>query len=148
MTARRRMLQKTEPVIFGGEIIDALDKNQPASIGFQLEQKHEVTMKALDSLPDVIGIVNDIVGIWKIREDTNRSVTLIDKEIDKLRAHTEDFVKREMTRRDTSLSRGDKVQSLLRDLYSQINHLEASDDLKMKLIDAFDSAVKVALEEK
>lgn len=148
MTERRRMLKKIEPVILEGEIIDAPDKIQTDSLDLQLERKHEVTMRALDSLPDVIGIVKDIVGIWKIREDTNQSVILIDKEIDKLRAQTEDFVKREMARRGTSESRGYIIQGLLRDLYSQINHLEASDELKMKLVDAFDSAVKVSLEEK
>jgi hypothetical protein len=148
MTERRGMLKKTEPVIFEGEIIDRQGKNQADSFELHLERKHEVTMKALESLPDVVGIVKDIVGIWKIREETNSSVILIDKEIDKLRVQTEDFIKREVARRDTSFSRGDKVQSLLRDLYSQLNHLEASDELKMKLIDAFDSAVKVALEEK
>lgn len=148
MTERRRLLKKIEPVILEGEIIDGQGKNQTDSFELYLERKHEVTMKALDSLPDVVGIVKDIVGIWKIREETNSSLILIDKEIDKLRAQTEDFVKREVARRDTSFSRGDKVQNLLRDLYSQLNHLEASDELKMKLIETFDSAVKVALEEK
>jgi hypothetical protein len=145
---RRRMLQKVEPV-FEGEILDAAQKrNNNDGQELRDQRKHEVTMKAMESLPDAIDIVKDLVSIWKIREETNRDVALIDKEIDKLRAQTEDFVKREIAKRDTSKERGERVQSMLRDLYSRISRIEESDEIKLKLIETFDSAVKVALEEK
>jgi hypothetical protein len=148
LTERRRMLKTVDPVVFEGELFDATSKMQHEGLDLQNQRKHEVTMKVLDSLPDAIGIAKDIVSIWKIKAETDRDVQLIDKEIDKLRAQTEDFVKREIAKRDTSVSRAEKVQNMLRDLYSGISNIEASDEIKKKLIDTFDSVVKVAIEEK
>jgi phosphate uptake regulator len=148
MSRRRGMLEKVNEPIFEGEIIDRPSTQNQEILERQNERNHQVTMKMLDSLPDAIGIVKDIVSIQRLKAETDGEVRKIEAEIDKLRAQTEDFVRKEIEKRQSFQSKGDRAQNMLRDLYSSLNHSDMSDDLKMQIIEAFNTTMKSVLEEK
>jgi hypothetical protein len=148
MAERRRMLEKVEqPEVYEGEILTAPTQKGNEFEDVQLARKHEINIKVLDSIPDAIKVVSDIVSIYKIKVTSEAELKKMDKEIDKIRATTEEFVRREITKRDSVKSRSESAQNLLRDLYMNLSQLNESDAIKEKVIESFDKTVKIVLEE-
>ncbi len=149
MAERRQMLQRVEqPEVFEGEIVDAPFGRFNKPDEREREREHEVRLKILESLPDVVNIFKDIVDIHKVELASEAEIKRMDKGIDLMRVQTEDFVRREIEKRQTMQSKSERVQSMLRDLYAYLNQSHISDEVKEKVLDTFDCAIKSALKEK
>jgi ribosomal protein L14E/L6E/L27E len=149
MAERRRMLERIEiPEVFEGEIIDPPFRMNTGADERQLVRDHELKLKVVESLPEAINIVKDIVSIFKIKEESKAELGRLDKEMDKIRVQTEDFVRREIAKRETQREKSEYARSMLRDLYSALNQMDASDGVKEKILDSFNTTIKIVLEEK
>ncbi|MCP8970949.1 hypothetical protein [Ectobacillus ponti] len=141
---RRKMLRKAElPAVLDAEV---LEKRSGVVQRRKLEWHEQAGL--MEHMPEVLDLARNVVQILQTREETESSVRLIDKRIEELRVQTEDFVRREIATRDSASAKFERVQGMLRDLYSAISHMDASDEIKKQVIVTFESTIKSALEER
>lgn len=150
MSDRSRMLKRMEnPVVYEGGILDdtTITRKDTEIIERMNIQNHEVTMKLLESVPEGLNIIKEIVAIHKIKVSTSAELETTKLKIDEIRAKTDDFVQSEMERRKTKREKFEFSERLLRELFSAINHGEASDDVKKHMIEAFNTTIKTSIKE-
>lgn len=140
ITASRRRRSSEEI-----EIIDRNDVEVKDNWTTKDEFKREVTLKALESLPQMLDIAQSIVDIQKMKENVNGQINLLREQGDYLQKEADKFVKEETARRATLREKTDSVQQLLRDLYQYLKESNSSDEVQKKMLDVFSNSIDSVL---
>lgn len=94
-----------------------------------------------DNMSTVLDIAKEIVRIKGSRIETQNTLDIMDKEIDKLQAATDDYVRRVSEERKTLTNRTEATIELINNLTNSLKENNMSDDIKALLINTVLSSI-------
>jgi len=119
MSNRRKSLE-LEEVVYTGEVIDgnvAMSQKQDNELEkLQIKNNHELNMKKVETVTDLVKIGSQIVDIISVRETSKSKVREIDAEICRFKAETKREVATLNEKRKTIVSKGEIVSGILGEL--------------------------------
>lgn len=145
---RRRTLQKIDEIeVLEGELIDKRASENNDLYANQQARDHEFRMKTLESLPQAINIVQQLVEIKNIQANSEAEIAKMDKQIAMITEETEAFVRQEIAKRETMHEKGETANRLLQSLYRALEDSDASDEIKKDMINTFNLTMDKVLAE-
>ncbi|WP_339280282.1 hypothetical protein [Lysinibacillus sp. FSL P2-0066] len=116
MSNRRRSLD-LEEVVYKGEIIDgnvATSQKQDNELEkIQINNNHELNMKKVETVTDLVKVGSKIVDIISVRQTSKAKVLEMDAEIRRFKAETNREVATLNENRKTIVSKGEIVSGIL-----------------------------------
>lgn len=149
---RRRSNKESQTIVNGGyqEIYTDMnstrvDSNSNNNGNNEVLNKFLTNEKIINSVADnmstVLDIAKEIVRIKGSRIQTQNTLDIMDKEIDKLQAATDDYVRRASEERKTLSDRTEATLELMNNLTNSLKENNMSDDIKALLINAVSSSI-------
>ncbi|QAA31324.1 hypothetical protein [Clostridium manihotivorum] len=101
----------------------------------------KIISSVADNMSTVLDIAKEIVRIKGSRIETQNTLDIMDKEIDKLQAATDDYVRRVSEDIKTLANRAEVTLELMNNLTNSLKENNMSDDIKALLINAVSSSI-------
>ncbi|WP_141118464.1 hypothetical protein [Paenibacillus odorifer] len=104
--------------------------------------KRDVTMKAMDSLPELLKLAQTFVDMKRDQANVQGQIDHLREQGDYLQKQAVAFVKMEIARRDSRRTEYEGVEQLLKDLYQHLSHGGASSEVQKEIIRLVDHSIQ------
>lgn len=150
MSNRRKSLE-LEEVVYTGEVIGgnvATSPKQDTELEkLQIKNNHELNMKKVEMVTDLVKIGSKIVDIISVRETSKSKVREIDAEIRRFKAETKREVATLKENRKTIISKGEIVSGILEKLAPILMNNDLDVESKKIAAETFERMIKEAIAE-
>lgn len=107
--------------------------------------KKEVTLKAMDSLPDLLKLAQTYMDIKRGQAEVLGQIQYLREQGDYLQKQADAFVKADISRRDTFRTKGEKIEQLLQDLYQHLSSGGTSSEVQKEVIGLVNNSIQQLL---
>ncbi|MEK5208100.1 hypothetical protein [Psychrobacillus sp. FSL H8-0510] len=150
MSNRRRGLE-LEEVVYTGEIIGGNVATSPKQDNelekLQINNNHELNMKKVETVTDLVKVGSKIVDIISVREISKAKVSEMDAEIRRFKAETKREVATLKENRKTIVSKGEIVSDLLGKLATILMAKDVDVESKKIAAETFERIIKETIAE-